>query len=93
MLNIHELLELAIRHRASDLFLKAGAPPALRIDGTVVSTKIPPLDAPTMEELEWAQEILKAAQIAGTGAIRYQGKMVDLPVIERARQIVEQRSR
>ncbi|HBP6729766.1 TPA: CoA ester lyase [Pseudomonas aeruginosa] len=49
--------------------------------------------APTMEELEWAQEILKAAQIAGTGAIRYQGKMVDLPVIERARQIVEQRSR
>ena len=34
MINIHELLELAIRHRASDLLLKAGSPPALRIDGT-----------------------------------------------------------
>ncbi|MBM3458214.1 MAG: PilT/PilU family type 4a pilus ATPase [Armatimonadetes bacterium] len=51
MVNIHELLELAIRHRASDLFLKAGSPPALRIDGTVVSTKLPALDASDTEEL------------------------------------------
>ena len=35
MINIHELLELAIRHRASDLLLKAGSAPALRIDDHV----------------------------------------------------------
>jgi len=51
MINVHELLELAIRHRASDLLLKAGAPPALRIDGTVVATKLSALDAGAMEEL------------------------------------------
>jgi twitching motility protein PilT len=59
MINIHELLELAIRHRASDLLLKAGAAPALRIDGTVVATKIPPLSAADMEEL--AQSIMYSA--------------------------------
>jgi twitching motility protein PilT len=51
MINIHELLDLAIRHRASDLLLKAGSPPALRIDGTVISTKLPAFDAAGMEEL------------------------------------------
>lgn len=56
MINIHELLELAIRHRASDLLLKAGTPPALRIDGIVVVTKLPPLDAGAMEEL--AQSVI-----------------------------------
>jgi len=59
MNNVHELLELAIRHRASDLLLKAGSPPSLRIDGTVVTTKLPALDAATMEEL--AQSILYSA--------------------------------
>ncbi len=51
MINIHELLELAIRHRASDLLLKAGSAPSLRIDGTVVATKIPALTGPEMQEL------------------------------------------
>lgn len=59
MINIHELLELAIRHRASDLLLKAGSPPSLRIDGTVVTTKLPPLDAGAMEEL--AQSVIYSA--------------------------------
>ena len=59
MINIHELLELTIRHRASDLMLKAGSPPALRIDGTVVSTKLPALDASDMEEL--AQSVIYSA--------------------------------
>ncbi|HHG5537198.1 CoA ester lyase [Pseudomonas aeruginosa] len=49
--------------------------------------------APSVEELEWAQGVLEAVRAAGTGAIRYQGKMIDLPVIERARQIVEQANR
>lgn len=51
MINIHELLELAIRHRASDLFLRARTAPALRIDGTVVITKLPPIDPDEMAEL------------------------------------------
>jgi twitching motility protein PilT len=59
MINIHELLEAGIRHRASDLLLKAGSPPAFRIDGTVVSTKLPALEAGTMEEL--AQSIMYSA--------------------------------
>jgi twitching motility protein PilT len=59
MVNIHELLELAIRHRASDLLMRAGAPPAFRIDGTVIGTKLPPLDANQMEEL--AQSIIYSA--------------------------------
>lgn len=59
MINIHELLELAIRHRASDLLLKPGAPPAFRIDGTVVATKLPPLEATDTEEL--AQSIIYSA--------------------------------
>jgi twitching motility protein PilT len=59
MVNIHELLEAAIRHRASDLFLKAGSPPALRIDGTVVATKLPPLQPTDTEEL--AQSIIYSA--------------------------------
>jgi twitching motility protein PilT len=59
MINIHELLELAIRHRASDLLLKAGTSPALRIDGQVVTTKIPALSADEMQEL--AQSIVYSA--------------------------------
>ncbi|MBI3909431.1 MAG: PilT/PilU family type 4a pilus ATPase [Armatimonadetes bacterium] len=51
MINIHELLQLALRHRASDLLLKSGSPPALRIDGTVVTTNVPALTADEMEEL------------------------------------------
>jgi twitching motility protein PilT len=37
MTNIHELLEAALKARASDLILKAEAPPALRIDGRIHS--------------------------------------------------------
>lgn len=59
MINIHELLELAIRHRASDLLLKAGSSPALRIDGTVVVTKLPAMSAEDMDEL--AQSVIYSA--------------------------------
>lgn len=59
MINIHELLELAIRHRASDLLLKAGSSPALRIDGTVVATKLPKLEPADTEEL--AQSVIFSA--------------------------------
>lgn len=35
MRNIHDLLETAMRARASDLILKAEAPPSLRVDGRI----------------------------------------------------------
>jgi len=79
MINIHELLELAIRHRASDLLLKAGAPPALRIDGTVISTKLPAFDAAGMEEL--AQSIIYSASRDYLLRFQARGKTEDIPTL------------
>ncbi len=44
--------------------------------------------APTAQQLQWAQKILDAGA-SGSGAQRLQGQMVDRPVIERARQILQ----
>lgn len=71
MVSVHELLELAIRERASDLLIKAGAPPALRIDGLVRPSALEPLTAEDTEEL--ARSIIYTAsrdyllQFHGTG--------------------------
>ena len=35
MKSIHELLEIAMQSRASDLILKSGSPPSLRVDGRI----------------------------------------------------------
>jgi len=43
---------------------------------------------PTKEELEWAKGVLEESKTAGTGAFKFQGKMVDAPVLERARLII-----
>src|SRR5207245_695868 len=45
VVSVHELLELGIRERASDLLVKAGAPPAMRVDGLVRSTALEALTA------------------------------------------------
>ena len=37
MNNIHEILEVAMERRASDLVIKAGSPPSLRVDGQMVA--------------------------------------------------------
>jgi citrate lyase subunit beta/citryl-CoA lyase len=44
--------------------------------------------APTAAELVWAQRVLQAAA-AAHGAVQLDGRMIDKPVIERARRIVE----
>jgi citrate lyase subunit beta/citryl-CoA lyase len=44
---------------------------------------------PTVEEIEWATELLAAAEATGTSAIAVDGSMVDRPVIDRARRILE----
>lgn len=44
--------------------------------------------APRPEDVDWAEEVMKAAQSAG--AVKVRGAMVDRPVIERARQILKE---
>ena len=44
--------------------------------------------APTAEELAWAQRVIGAAE-AGQGAVQLDGKMVDRPVLLKARAILE----
>lgn len=43
---------------------------------------------PGDEEKAWAERILEAVEKAGEGVIQFEGKMVDKPVIERARSII-----
>jgi len=48
--------------------------------------------SPTMEEIEYAQEVMDIIRVAeeqGKGAISLRGKMIDAPIVERARQTLE----
>lgn len=59
MFTIHELLEVAIRNKASDLVIKAGATPAIRVDGQMQLTDLPAISPENTREL--AFEILFSA--------------------------------
>lgn len=59
MITIHDLLETAIRLNASDLIIKAGTVPALRVDGVILFTELPPISAESTREL--AREIMYSA--------------------------------
>src|SRR5579872_3404569 len=54
MKSIHELLEVALKRRASDLVLKAGAPPAMRVDGQMERTDLDPLTPTDTRELAYS---------------------------------------
>ena len=45
--------------------------------------------APSADERAWAERVLAAADAAGGAAVQLDGRMVDKPVIERARRIVQ----
>ncbi|MEX2164769.1 MAG: CoA ester lyase [Sulfuricaulis sp.] len=45
--------------------------------------------SPSAQETAWAKEVLAAVAAAGKGAIRFQGRMIDRPIIERAKRILE----
>jgi len=45
---------------------------------------------PSAEELAWAGRVLAAFQASGGGVTTVDGKMVDKPVVERARQILSE---
>lgn len=51
MKSIHELLEIALDRRASDLLVKVGSPPILRINGQITVMDLPPVAAEESEEL------------------------------------------
>ncbi len=57
--SIHDLLELALKHRASDVILKSGMTPAFRIDGRVRIPSGPPLSPKQVFVL--CQEIIEAS--------------------------------
>jgi citrate lyase subunit beta/citryl-CoA lyase len=48
---------------------------------------------PTQGEVAWAEKVVRAAETAGSGAIRLGGEFIDPPVVERARAILEQMAR
>lgn len=45
--------------------------------------------APSADELAWAQRVLAAAEHADAAAVQVDGRMVDKPVIERARRLMQ----
>ncbi len=59
MKSIHDLLEIALRQRASDLVLKAGSPPIMRVDGQMEAMDLPELRA--RDTREFARGIIYSA--------------------------------
>ncbi len=50
-INLHQLLRAMIDKNASDLHITTGTPPQLRIDGSVVPLKVPPLTGVETKQL------------------------------------------
>jgi twitching motility protein PilT len=50
-MEIDELLQITVERLASDLHIRAGGPPYLRIDGELVPLEGPPLSAPDVERM------------------------------------------
>jgi twitching motility protein PilT len=61
-MELNELLELAAEKRASDLFLKEGVPPSLRVNGRVSPLEVEPLTGERVRELAYG--IMTPQQIA-----------------------------
>ncbi len=51
MANLHQLLKVMVEKGASDLHITTGSPPQLRIDGSLVPLKMPPLTAAETKQL------------------------------------------
>ena len=45
---------------------------------------------PSAADLEWARRVIQAADAAGQDAVRVEGKLVDKPVIDRARALLQE---
>ena len=53
-LSIHSLLKGLVKHKASDLHVKAGRPPLYRINGKLMPAKLPPLTVDEVKRLAYA---------------------------------------
>ena len=49
--------------------------------------------APTAEQVQWATRVVALSRLGGSGAQRVDGQMVDKPVIDRARALLERQGR
>src|SRR4029077_17422236 len=47
----NKLFRMVMKHKGSDLHLKVGLPPAMRLSGTLRTMQLPPLSANDMERL------------------------------------------
>ena len=47
---------------------------------------------PGEREVAWAQRVVDEFEASGDGVLKVNGEMIDLPVVQRARQILEERS-
>jgi len=90
MRNIHGLLEYAISRRASDVILKAGSPPVLRIDGRVVVSELPPLTPLDCHEL--AYSILYSATRDALLASAHPRESVEPLDVDEKMQLLEERT-
>ena len=61
MNHIDELLEIMVEAAASDLHVKAGSPPSLRIDGQLRPIDMPPLDSDDTKD--YAASLMSDKQI------------------------------
>lgn len=86
MHNIHDLLEYAISRRASDVILKAGSPPVLRIDGRVVVSDLQPLTPLDCHELAYSI-LYSAARDALLSSAHPHGSVEPLDVDEKMQQL------
>jgi citrate lyase beta subunit len=47
---------------------------------------------PSQREVAWAQHVVDEFEASGEGVLKVNGEMIDLPVVQRARKILEERS-
>lgn len=48
---VHQILELGVKHGASDIHLKADEPPSYRMKGSIVAANSPPLSAAQIQQI------------------------------------------
>ena len=54
-MEIHAILQWMVEQKASDLHLKEGLPPVVRLDGSLVRVDVPPVDSGTMRR--WLESV------------------------------------
>jgi len=93
--SIAEFSDLEVFRRAAEAGRRAGSEGGMAIH----PAQVPVLNAafaPSAEEIDHAEGLLAAfdaALAAGLGAVAYKGKMIDKPIVDRARRVIAARDR